>query len=164
MTIKNITKTTTNVTAQPHHHICKTHPSRTQPTQVSSAVPPSSGPCATMYCVWVMFMLGLGWVGLGWFVDWLDELDLGRCSYRRTFCLNFLGFFSRNLLHFQCFLLFFFPIIGMRSVPNILPSVKISKLWKCYLFLGKKIEKNLEKNLFDKNGPYCLELLLVWIN
>ena len=43
-------------------------------------------------------------------------------SYPRTFCLNFQGFF-RAIFCISIFSIFF-PNIGMRSHPNILPSIK----------------------------------------
>ena len=76
--------------------------------------------------------------------------SLGR-SYRRTFCLNFQNFFSRNFLYFHIFQFFFH--IGMRSVPNILPYVKFPKFGNVSCFSWKTKEEKLGKKLFDKNSP-----------
>ena len=57
-------------------------------------------------------------------------------DYRRTFGLNFQIFF-RAICCISVFS-FFSPNIGMRSLPNISPSLKFPNFGKFPVFLGKK--------------------------
>ena len=63
-------------------------------------------------------------------------------SYRRTFCLNFHFFFAQFFVF--PYVLFSFPSIGLRSLPNVSPSVEFPNFgnvacFSCFsCFLGKK--------------------------
>ena len=110
--------------------------------------------------------LGLGSAS----TQWLHALGIepytkGR-SHRRIFCPKKIKIFQTC---FARFFLFYFQIflsppqkknIGMQSVPDIFPSVKISKLLEIYpvlpVFLGDRKEAILEEKKLIKKGsnPY----------
>ena len=64
--------------------------------------------------------------------------DLKARSYRRTFCLNYQGFFSLNFLFFHIFLFFFAPILECEAFQIFCPLLKRGKFGKKLLdFLSK---------------------------
>ena len=82
--------------------------------------------------------------------------------WSKDFLSNFPDFFFSLaiFLYFHTFH-FFSPNIGLRSVQNILPSVKFPNFENVKYpnfenvscFSWKTKEENLEKKLLDKNGP-----------
>ena len=86
-------------------------------------------------------------------------------SYRRILCLKFHFFFRAIFLNFRIFH-YSAPTIGMRSVPNILPSVKFPNFgnvscFSCFCcFSWEKREEKLEKKMFDKGRSYRRTLCL----
>ena len=84
-------------------------------------------------------------------------------SYRKTFVgRNFQILFSCNF-GITIFSIVFFSNVGMRSVPNTLPSLKFPNFgnasccpcFSCFslFFLQKKKRRKSGKKLFDTNGP-----------